>query len=134
MKKRAFAIFLILLVFHVGFIIPKMKFECFCHDPSSDTFSSCCNCPYCVNQRGGFLSACSCHEKTEGSSEDLPLIRRAICFCGSPTSDFDLPGLKYPALLSKSLFPPHVLEIHPFFSTASTLSSQVYLTPLDHPS
>ena len=134
MKKRLFAIFFILLVFHLGLVIPKMKFECSCHDLSSDTFSSCCNCPNCVSQRGGFLSACGCHEKAEKSSEDLPLIKRAICFCGSSNSDFDLPGAKYPILMGKRLFPPPALEIHHFFPILSTLSSQIYLTPPDHPS
>ena len=134
MKKRFCSIFFILLVFHLGLVIPKVKFECSCHDLSSDTFSSCCNCPHCVSKRGGFLSACGCHERTEMSLGDLPLIKRAICFCGSSGSDFDLPGLKYPVLLSKNLFPPPALEIHHFFTIPSTLSLQVYLTPLDHPS
>jgi len=134
MKKRVFTVFFILLVFHVGLVIPKTKFEGSCHVPSSDTFSSCCNCNFCVSQRGGFLSACGGHERTERSSENLPLIKRAICFCGSSNGDFDLPGLKYPVLLGKNLFPPPVLEIHPFFQIPSTLVSQVYVTPLDHPS
>jgi len=134
MKKRVFAFFFILLVFHVGLVIPKTKFECSCRNLSLDTFSSCCNCNSCVSQRGGFLSACGCHEKTERSSENLPLIKRTICFCGSSNGDFDIPGLKYPVLLGKNLFPPPVLEIHPFFQIPSTLVSQVYVTPLDHPS
>jgi hypothetical protein len=134
MKKRVFAIFFILLVFHLGLVIPKTKLECSCHDLSSGTFSSCCNCNSCVSQRGGFLSACGCHERTERSLGDLPLIKRAICFCGSSNSDFDLPGAKYPILMGKSLFPPPALEIHHFFPIPSTLSSQVYLTPPDHPS
>jgi len=134
MKKRVFAVFFILLVFHVGLAIPKTKFECSCHNLSLDTFSSCCNCNSCVSQRGGFLSACGCHERAERSSENFPSIKRAFCFCGSSNGDFDLPGLKYPVLLGKSLFPPPVLEIHPFFQIPSTLVSQVYLTPPDHPS
>ena len=134
MEKRFYAILFILLVFHLGLVIPRIKFECSCHDLSSDTFSSCCNCPNCVSQRGGFLSACGCHEKTERSSENLPLIKRAICFCGSSNGDFDLPGLKYPVLLGKNLFPPPVPEIHHFFPILSTLSSQIYLTPPNHPS
>ena len=134
MKKRVLPIFFILLVFHVGLIIPKTKFEGSCHVPSSDTFSSCCNCNSCVSQRGGFLSACGCHERTGNSSENLPLIKRAICFCGSSNSDFDLPGVKYPILIGKSLFPPPALKIHHFFQIPSTLSSQIYLTPPDHPS
>ena len=134
MKKRVFAVFFILLVFHVGLIIPKSKFECSCSLLSPEEFSPCCNCPNCVSQRGGFLSACGCYEKTERSSENLPLIKRAICFCGSSGSDFDLPGAKYPILMGKSLFPPPALEIHPFFQIPSTLVSQVYVTPLDHPS
>jgi hypothetical protein len=132
--KRFYAFFFILLIIHVGLIIPKTKFEGSCSALSTDRFSPCCNCPYCVSQRGGFLSACGCHEKTERSSGDLPLIKRAICFCGSSNSDFDLPGAKYPILMGKSLFPPPALEIHHFFPILSTLSSQVYLTPLDHPS
>ncbi len=134
MKKRLFVFFFILLVFHVGLVIPKTKFECSCHNLSLDTFSSCCNCNSCVSQRGGFLSACGCHERTERSSENFPSIKRAFCFCGSSGSDFDLPGAKYPILMGKSLFPLPALEIHHFFPIPSTLSSQVYLTPLDHPS
>ena len=134
MKKKLFVFFFIFLVFHVGLIIPKTKFECSCSLLSPEEFSPCCNCPHCVSKRGGFLSACSCHERNEKSLGDIPLIKRVTCFCGSATSDFDLPGLKYPALLSKSLFPPPVLEIHPYFQVPSDLISQVYITPLDHPS
>ena len=134
MKKKLFVFFFILLVFHIGLIIPKSKFECSCSLLSPEEFSPCCNCPHCVSKRGGFLSACGCHERTERSLGDLPLIKRAICFCGSSGSDFDLPGLKYPVLLGKSLLPPPVLEIHHFFPIPSTLSSQVYITPPDHPS
>ena len=132
--KRFPPLFLILLILHIGFVISKTKFTCSCHDLSLDTFSSCCNCNSCVSQRGGFLSACGCHERTERSLGDLPLIKRAICFCGSSNSDFDLSGAKYPILMGKSLFPPPALEIHHFFPIPSTLSSQVYLTPPDHPS
>jgi hypothetical protein len=32
------------------------------------------------------------------------------------------------------LFPSPVLEIHHYFQVPSTLVSQVYVTPLDHPS
>lgn len=134
MKKRVFAVFFILLVFHIGLIIPKTKFECSCHDLSPEAFSPCCNCPYCVEQRSGFLSACGCHERTESSSKNVPSIKRAFCFCGSSNVDFDLPGAKYPVLLGKSLFPPPVIEIHPFFQIPSTLSSQIFLTPPEHPS
>jgi len=132
--KRFLLLFLILLILHIGLAIPKTKFECSCHNLSLDTFSSCCNCNSCVSQRGGFLSACGCHERTERSLGDLPLIKRAICFCGSSNSDFDLSGAKYPILMGKSLFPPPALEIHHFFPILSTLSSQIYLTPPDHPS
>jgi len=134
MKKRASAIFFIFLVFHVGLIIPKAKFECFCALLSPEEFSPCCNCSLCVKQRGGFLSACGCHEKTERSSERLPVIKRAICFCGSSSADFDLPGVKYPILLGENLFSLPTLEIHHFLSIPSALSSQVYLIPPEHPS
>jgi len=131
MKKRMIAIFFILLVFHIGLIIPKTEFECDCvHRP--ERMSCCCNCPYCVEKRGGFLSACSCHERTEKPLGDIPLIGRDICHCGYH-SDFNLPGLKYPALLSKSLFPPPVLEIHSFLLVDSILPMEIYLTPPDHP-
>lgn len=134
MEKRTFAVFFIFLVFHVGLIIPKTEFECSCSLLSPEEFSPCCNCPHCVSKRGGFLSACSCHERTERPLGDIPLIKRAICFCGSSSADFDLPGLKYPVLLSKDLFLPPVLEIHSSFQVPSRLSSQVYVTPFDHPS
>ena len=132
--KRFLPLFLILLILHIGFVISKTKFTCSCHDLSLDTFSSCCNCNSCVSQRGGFLSACGCHERTERSLGNLPLIKRAICFCGSSNSDFDLSGAKYPILMGRNLFPPPALEIHHFFPILSTLSSQIYLTPPDHPS
>jgi len=134
MEKKFYSILLILLVFHVGLVIPKTKFECSCHALSSDAFSPCCNCPSCVSKRGGFLSACGCHERTERSLGYVPSIKRGICFCGSSSADFDIPGAKYPILMGKSLFPPPALEIHPFFQIPSTLVSQVYVTPLDHPS
>jgi len=134
MEKRIFVIFFVILIFHIGLVIPKTKFECSCHDFSSDVFSTCCNCSQCVSQRGGFLSACGCHEKTGSPSEKLPSVKRGICFCGSSSADFDLPGLKYPVLAAENLFSLPPLEVHHFLSTPSALSSQVYLTPPDHPS
>jgi len=134
MKKRVYALFFILLILQIGLIIPKTKFECSCSILSPEEFSPCCNCPHCVSKRGGFLSACSCHERTEMPLGDIPLIKRALCFCGSSNSDFDLPGAKYPILLGKNLFPPPALEIHCFLPISLTLSSQVYLTPPEHPS
>jgi len=87
-----------------------------------------------VSQRGGFLSACGCHEKTEEFSGNLPLIKRAFCFCGPSGVDFDLPGIKYPALVAENLFSSPTMEIHHFLSLPSASSSHVYLTPPDHPS
>jgi hypothetical protein len=132
--KRFLLLFLILLILHIGLAIPKTKFECSCHNLSLDTFSSCCNCNSCVSQRGGFLSACGCHERVERSSENFPSIKRAFCFCGSSKADFGLPGVKYPALAAENLFSSPTMEIHHFLSIPSALSSQVYLTPPDHPS
>ncbi len=134
MVKKLFYFLLIFVLFHIGLVIPKTKFECSCHTFSSEVFSPCCNCPSCVNQRCGFLSACGCHEKTERSSERLPVIKRAICFCGPSSADFELPGVKYPILLGENLFSLPTLEIHHFLSISSALSSQVYLTPPEHPS
>ena len=134
MEKKFYSILFILLVFHIGLIIPKAKFECSCSLLSSEEFSPCCNCSHCVSQRGGFLSACSCHERTEKPFGNIPLIKRATCFCGSSNSDFDLPGLKYPILLVKSLFPPPALEIHYFLPISSNFFSEIYLSPPEHPS
>jgi hypothetical protein len=134
MKKRLFVFFFILLVFHIGLAIPKTKFECSCHVYFPESFSTCCNCPYCVSQRGGFLSACGCHGKTERSPENLPSIKRSICFCGYPGADFDLPGVKFPVLVGQNLCSPLTIEIHNFSPVSSILSSQVYLTPPNHPS
>jgi hypothetical protein len=133
MKKRLFAIFLILLVFNVSLIISKTKLECSCSLLPPGEFSPCCcNCPYCVEKRGGFLCACNCHERTEKPLGDIPLIGRAICHCGYH-SDFDLPGVKYPVLAPENLFSLPTLKTGHFPEIHSTLSSQVYLIPPDHP-
>jgi hypothetical protein len=132
--KRFLPLFLILLILHIGVVIPKTKFTCSCHDLSSEVFSACCNCSYCVSQRGGFLSSCGCHERTGSSPENLPSVKRALCFCGSSGSDFELPGVKYPVLVAENIFSLPLLEVHHFLSTPSALSLQVYLTPPDHPS
>lgn len=133
-RKPFFIFLLILLLFHIGLVIPKTKFECSCHGLSLDAFSPCCNCPNCVSQRGGFLSACGCHEKTEVPTENLPSIKRAICFCGSSSADFDLPGAKYPVLLCGTLFMPSSLEIHYFIPIHTIFVLEIYLTPPEHPS
>lgn len=134
MKKRMLAISFILLVFNISLIIPKTKLECICSLLPPGEFSPycCCNCPYCVEKRGGFLSACSCHERTERSFGDIPLIKMVTCSCGYH-SDFDLPGVNYPALLSEILFVPPALEIHSFLLLDSILPTEVYLTPPEHP-
>jgi hypothetical protein len=80
------------------------------------------------------LSACSCHETTERPLGDIPLIKRALCFCGYSGADFNLPGVKYPVLAAEKLFSLPTLEIRHFWEIPSALSSQVFLTPLDHPS
>ncbi len=132
MVGKITVIFFIFLVSHITLIIPKNEFECDCEN-RPERMSCCCNCPHCVAKRGGFLSACGCHERTERPLGGIPLIERDKCFCGYH-SDFDLPGVKYPILAVENPFSLPVLEIHHFFPVLPTLSSQAYISPPEHPS
>jgi hypothetical protein len=54
------------LVLHLGFVTPIVEWMCLC--PADEPgFSCCCNCPKCVERRGGFKSYCGLHSGVAGS-------------------------------------------------------------------
>jgi len=133
MVKKIIAVFFVTLIFQAGLVIPKMKSTFSPHMFPPEEFWLCYNSSHLVAQRGGLLLAAGSLKRIEGSSKNISSIKRGICFHGSLKGDFDLPWSKYPALLSKSLFPSPVLEIHPFLLVDSILPTKIYLTPPDHP-
>ncbi len=134
MGKKISAIFFVILISHVGLVIPKSKSKFFSHMFPSEEFLLCYNSPDLVAQRGGLLLAYGCLKRIESSSKNMSTILRRGCFSGSKGFDFALPWVKYPFLLVNSLFIPPVLEIHPYLSIPSVLFPQIYLAPLGHPS
>lgn len=61
------------LVFHLGFITPIVEWVCLCPTDEPE-FSCCCNCPKCVDRRGGFLSYCNLHPHSVGETTDADFV------------------------------------------------------------
>lgn len=134
MGRKGVALFFIILIFHIGLVLPKAKFKFSPHMFPPEEFWLCYNSPDLVAQRGGFLVASGCLKRIESSSKKMSTTIKRGCFSGSPVFDLDLPWVKYPFLLGNNLFIPPSLEVSQFFSLPSVLFSQVYLTPPEHPS
>jgi hypothetical protein len=134
MGKKVIAIFFVTLIFQAGLVIPKMKSTFSPHMFPPEEFWFCYNSSHLVAQRGGLLLAAGSLKRIEGSSKNISSIIRGGYSSGSLKIDFDMPWSKYTAILDHNLFFPPAMEVHQLFSTHSVLSSQVYLTPPEHPS
>ncbi|MFC1834853.1 hypothetical protein ACFL2Q_08980 [Thermodesulfobacteriota bacterium] len=56
-QRLTAVLFLPFLVMHFAWITPMVEWSCLCVDYGPE-FSCCCNCPTCVEERGGFISYC----------------------------------------------------------------------------
>lgn len=80
-RKAALAVFLPFLVLHCAWIVPVVEWSCLCPDDDPH-WNCCCNCPKCVERRGGFKSYC--HLRPSQSCETE--IRQGVSL-PSPTPD-----------------------------------------------
>ncbi len=134
MGKRVIAIFFIILISHIGLVFPKAKSKFSPHMFPPEEFWLCYNSSHLVAQRGGLLLAAGYLKRVESSSKNMSQIIKQGSFSETLIFDLDLSWLKYPFLLGNNLFLPPPMEVNPFFSFSSILSSQVFLTPPEHPS
>jgi len=134
MGQKIVTIFFILLIFHIGFVFPKVKSISSPHMFPPEEFWLCYNSSHLVAQRGGFLLAAGSLKRIETSSKNISSIIRGGYSSGSLKIDFDMPWSKYTAILDHNLFFPPAMKVHQLFSTHPVLSSQIYLTPPEHPS
>jgi len=85
--------FLIFIAFHLGSVTFSQEWHCEC-DRYPERMNYCCNCPKCVDKRGGMLSYCHIqdHSSVAGEEGKNPLLETAKCACGSGWAIFTLPN------------------------------------------
>ncbi len=67
-RKVALAMFLPFLILHCAWIVPVVEWSCLCPDDDPH-WNCCCNCPKCVERRGGFQSYCHLRPSQSNESE-----------------------------------------------------------------
>lgn len=110
------SIFLLtLLVFHFSMVTYTLEWLCEC-DKHTEKMTCCCNCPKCVEARGGLLSYCHfrSHSHPEGHKAG-PAFTPPSCTCGSGKGIFNLTN-------DVPFVPPSNLH---YFSTVAASSVKV---------
>lgn len=90
-KKLFSVLFLAILLLSVNTVSFCNQWKCEC-DKHGELMSCCCNCPKCVDKRGGFLSYSKLrnNSKPSAAKENL-LLNPARCTCGSGHDVSSLP-------------------------------------------
>ena len=84
-------LFLAVLLLSVNTVSFSNQWKCEC-DKHGELMSCCCNCPKCVDKRGGFLSYSKLGSNSYPSAEnENPLLKPAFCSCGSVHDISSLP-------------------------------------------
>jgi len=90
---RVFKSFLLIfLAFHLGSATFNQEWICEC-DKNPERMTCCCNCPKCVDKRGGLLSYCHVQNRSKtGEGDKNPAFTSPTCVCGSGKAIFTLPN------------------------------------------
>lgn len=82
---------LVILVLNLSMVSIYTQGDCQCRG-HGETITTCCNCPGCVEGRGGLLSHCQVKTHTQPNNRDnTPVLRSFTCTCGWETVLFNLP-------------------------------------------
>ncbi len=83
--------FLAVLLLSVNTVGFSNQWKCEC-DKHGELMSCCCNCPKCVDKRGGLLSYSQlCNNPYSSAENETPLLKPASCSCGSGHDVSSLP-------------------------------------------
>ena len=99
---------LVILILNLSMVSVYTQGDCQCRGHGKD-ITTCCNCPGCVEERGGLLSHCQLKTDTQPNPKDkTPVFRSFMCTCGWETVLFNLP-LTTPFLLTQQPEAPAIL-------------------------
>ena len=109
-SKLLSTFFLVILVLNLSMVSVYTQGDCQCRGHGK-SITTCCNCPGCVEGRGGFLSHCQLKTHTQPNHRDkTPVFRPFMCTCGWETVLLNLP-LKTPFLVAQKLQAPAMLPM-----------------------
>jgi len=90
-SARTFAsLFLSFLVIQMSLVIPQTEWLCRCGDELPHTAACCCNCPKCVDERGGLISYCNI--SVDKGNRQGQFLESMGCACGLGRVALNLPG------------------------------------------
>lgn len=90
-------LFLIFFAMHVGMVSMYTKGDCHCTAPG-ESVSNCCNCPECIDSRGGMRSFCHIRKKPMPDERtQSPTLKPLMCTCGWGDIHFNVQS-KFPFL------------------------------------
>ena len=119
-----------ILVLNFSLIIPKTERLCTCgKDP--ERISCCCNCPNCVQKRGGLLSYCQSASRDKDKSKEF-VLKKGGCQCGLSDTVLNLPGSTPFILKSQTDYLPPP-PVYPFKIENPVLVINDVVTLPDHP-
>jgi hypothetical protein len=75
-------LFLTFFAMHVGMVAVYAKGDCHC-TAEGERVSNCCNCPGCLESRGGMRSSCQIrNNSTPDDKGQGPYLKPLMCTCG----------------------------------------------------
>lgn len=82
--KKIFSVFILaVLMLSVNTVSCSNQWKCEC-DKHGELMSCCCNCPKCMDKRGGYFSYSQFSNNAyPGAENENPLLKPASCTCGS---------------------------------------------------
>ena len=130
--KHFSPLFLAILVLHISMVTISSGWDCDC-DRHRERMTGCCNCPKCVDERGGLLSYCRLRNNPYPNDKDKdPSLRSSKCVCGLGNVVFYHPDEVYFLTVQHSdhfPFPPlYFVKIEP-----QILDLDDFILPHDNP-
>ena len=100
---------LFILVLNLSMVSVYTQGDCQCQGHGK-SITHCCNCPGCVEGRGGLLSHCLKTNTQPNNKDKTPVLRSFMCTCGWETVLFNLP-LITPFLVAQQPEVPSMLPM-----------------------
>ncbi len=131
--KKFFSVFLVaFLATHFSMITYALQWVCEC-DGHREEVICCCNCPKCVDERGGLYSYCRSQKnpRSDGKKADLVFVS-PNCLCGSGKAVYHIAD-KAPYLQPSPMICFADMSLTPFNLADRSLQLEEWILLLDRP-
>lgn len=130
-KKILSHLLLAILVLNISVMIPSTQWRCDC-DTRPEKISCSCNCPKCVDERGGLLSYCHFSGAGNGGEGKDIFLKKEGCPCGLGHTVLNLPS-HTPFITARDTHLFSFFSAYPFRVGSPILLLDDVVSSLDHP-